>query len=284
MAADAEAAGYSSLWVLDRVLAPVRPRTPYPASADGALPLEQFTALDPFVTLTVAAGVTERVRLGTNVLVAPFYPPVLLARLLTGVDQASGGRLVAGLGLGWSADEYAAVGAPQRDLAVRMEEVLETLRTAWYDDVTEMTTSREHVTPSIVGAKPVQAHVPIILAAYTPSGLERIARRADGWTPAGIPAEVLGPMWASVRASAERYGRDPGALRLVVRGNVKVTDTALGADRPPFVGSLEQVRADVDQTSEIADELVLDLQGTTRTLEELFGVADALTAGVAAVR
>src|SRR5215218_8976285 len=82
VAAAAETSGLSSLWAIDRLLVPIDPRTAYPASADGTLPAEQRTAIDPLVALSVAAGVTERIRLGTSVLVAPWYPPVLLARAL----------------------------------------------------------------------------------------------------------------------------------------------------------------------------------------------------------
>ena len=109
MAAKAERSGFASLWVMDRVLAPLEPRTPYPASMDGELPAEQYSVLDPFVALTLAATATERIRLGTSVLVAPWYSPLLLARTLTAIDLASHGRLSVGLGLGWSVDEYDAV-------------------------------------------------------------------------------------------------------------------------------------------------------------------------------
>src|SRR5262245_51665296 len=93
----AEAAGYSSVWVFDRILGANDPRSAYPASPDGRMPDELATVLDPIGTLTLAAAVTERVRVGTSVLVAPWYPPVLLARMLTTVDIISNGRLDAGL-------------------------------------------------------------------------------------------------------------------------------------------------------------------------------------------
>jgi probable F420-dependent oxidoreductase len=277
----AEAAGYSSLWALDRLLAPQHPRAPYPASADGQLPPEQHVVLDPLVALTFAAAVTSRVRLGTNVLVAPWYPPVLLARSLASLDQLSGGRLDVGLGLGWSPDEYAAVGVEQRGLAMRMEEILEVLSVAWRDDVVEVETSREVVAPSTIGLKPVQRpRPPILLAAYSPAGLERIARRADGWTPAGLPVEVVDAMWRSVLDTAGRYGRDTSALRLVVRANVKVTGSDLGAQRPPFVGSVREVRDDVERHREVGvHELILDVQGTTMDLDEVFDLADQLVEG-----
>src|SRR5438270_447593 len=105
----AERAGYASLWALDRLLAPTHPRTTYPASPDGRLPPEQSAVLDPLGILTLAAAVTTTIRIGTNVLVGPWYASALLARSLTTLDRISAGRLTVGLGLGWSADEYAAV-------------------------------------------------------------------------------------------------------------------------------------------------------------------------------
>src|SRR5262245_59961859 len=82
VAVAAEQAGIASLWAIDRLLVPSQPRSPYPATPDGSLPPSQHHVLDPLVTLTVAATVADRIRLGTNVLVAPWYPPPLLARSL----------------------------------------------------------------------------------------------------------------------------------------------------------------------------------------------------------
>jgi probable F420-dependent oxidoreductase len=281
VAVEAEAAGFASLWALDRLLAPRSPRTPYPGTPDGALPPEHATAMDPLVTLTLAAAVTSRVRLGTSVLVAPWYPPLLLARAAATLDQVSGGRFTLGLGLGWSADEYAAVGVPKRHLQTRMEEVLEVLGAVWRDDVVEVETSRERVAPSVEGLKPRQRlGPPLLLAAYTPAGLERIARRAHGWHPAGLPHELVAAGWASVREQAARYGRDAEALRLVVRANVRLTGEPAGAERPPFVGSLAEVRDDVARTRALgAHELVLDLQGASRRADQLLEVAGELAAG-----
>ncbi|TXL83783.1 LLM class flavin-dependent oxidoreductase [Streptomyces sp. IB2014 016-6] len=78
------------------------------------IPWQLRTMLDPFVALSVATSVTERVLLGTSTLVAPWYSPLLLARSLTGVDVVSGGRLIPGLGTGWSPEEYQGVAFPGR--------------------------------------------------------------------------------------------------------------------------------------------------------------------------
>ncbi len=240
MATKAEQLGFASLWVMDRVLAPNAPRTPYPASADGVLPTEQHIILDPIVALAIAATVTERIGLGTSVLVAPFHSPIVLARSLTAIDMASNGRLTVGLGLGWSADEFDAVGVPQRNLAGCLEEFLDVLDTVWADGISSHRGERFHIAPATILPKPVQRpRPPILLAAYTPAGLDRVARRADGWTPAGLPIEAISPMFGAVRDMAAGYGRDPDAVQLIVRANAHVTDRPLGKDRPAYHGSTD---------------------------------------------
>jgi alkanesulfonate monooxygenase SsuD/methylene tetrahydromethanopterin reductase-like flavin-dependent oxidoreductase (luciferase family) len=113
----AEALGYESLWTIERLLWPVKPQTPYPATPDGLLPEPYKYILDPLDSLTFAAGLTKTIALGTSVLDIPYYNPVMLARRLTTLDRLSNGRLRVGLGLGWSKDEMDAVGADLADRA-----------------------------------------------------------------------------------------------------------------------------------------------------------------------
>ncbi|MGK2928979.1 MAG: TIGR03619 family F420-dependent LLM class oxidoreductase [Acidimicrobiales bacterium] len=283
VATSAERQGYTALWAMDRVLAPVCPQTPYPATPDGTLPEEQATCLDPVGVLTLAAAVTDRIRVGTSVLVGPFYPPVILARSLATLDRISGGRLTVGLGLGWSRDEYEAVGVPQSDLGGRSEELLDVLDVAWTTDVVSYEGDRITIAPSVIGAKPHQRpRPPIVLAAYTPAGLDRIARRADGWTPAGLPVAAVAPMWAALRDLTAGHGRDPDDIELIARANIKVTDTPLGVERPSYWGTTEQVAQDLEATRAAgAHEVILDLHSSADTAEEVLALADGLLSAAA---
>jgi probable F420-dependent oxidoreductase len=274
----ADAGGLSSVWAMDRVLAPVKPRTPYPASPDGVLPGEQRTVLDPLGILTLAASVTDRIRLGTNVLVAPWYAPVLLARSLTTLDIISHGRLTVGLGLGWSAEEYAAVGVHQRGLAATAEEFLDVLHAVWTDQIVEHQGPLYVIEPSTIAPKPTQrGGPPVLLAAYTPAGLDRIARRADGWTPAGLPVAAIAPMFTQVRDAAAAYGRSPDSMQLVVRANIKVTARPLEGSRPSYCGSIDQIVSDLVDTRDAgAHEVILDAQGSATTALEYIELVDAL--------
>jgi probable F420-dependent oxidoreductase len=275
----AERAGLASLWAMDRLLAPVRARTHgYPGSTDGALPSAQRTVIDPLVALTVAATVTERIGIGTDVLVAPWYPPVLLARSLAALDQVSGGRLAVGLGLGWSVDEFEAVGVSMLGRGTRLDEILHVLGAVWADDTIEVATSRERIAASAMGVKPVQRpRPPILLGALSAAGLQRVARSADGWLPFGLPLDEIRRGWQTIVRDATDAGRDPHQLRLVVRG-----DPAIGARRSErarrsFTGSCAQVIGDINRAREIgAHELILDFNAHAQSTAELVDCALAL--------
>ncbi|RLE21909.1 MAG: LLM class F420-dependent oxidoreductase [Actinobacteria bacterium] len=258
----AEELGYSGLWVNDRVLWPTAPRAPYPAAADGALSPEWRTNLDALGTLTFAAAHTSRVTLGTSVLVLPLYDPVLLARRLTTLDILSEGRLVAGFGLGWSPDEYEATGTPWANRAARMEDALDVIEAIWKGGSVAHDSAFVTLPESIFDARPVQQPRPrVLLAAYSPAGMARIAARADGWTPAGIPIDAMGEMYKGIQQMAGANGRAASEIDMVVRANCTILDELPEQDRFPFVGSLDQIAADAHRAHEVgATEVFFDVQ------------------------
>ncbi|WP_410650106.1 TIGR03619 family F420-dependent LLM class oxidoreductase [Amycolatopsis sp. cmx-4-54] len=222
-AAAAEELGYESLWVGDRVLAPVSPSDFYPGGTpERPYPPEFVTFADPLILLTVAASVTNRVRLGTSTLTGTVYPAVVLARMLTSLDQVSGGRLDVGLGIGWLRDEYTATGTPWKGRGRQLEELLDVLGKFWTDDPVEHEGERWRIPASKVGLRPAQSpHPPVLLGGLSPVALDRVGRRANGWLPAGLPAPYLAKLWKTVVSAAEKAGRDPGTLRRVLRINPK---------------------------------------------------------------
>jgi probable F420-dependent oxidoreductase len=258
-----EALGYTSAWVNDRVLWPTAPKAPYPASADGALPVEWQRNLDALDVLTFAAAHSTTLRLGTSVLVLPLYQPVLLARRLTTIDVLSGGRLTAGFGLGWSPDEYRATGAAMAGRADRYEDALDVIDAIWRGGAVAHDSAFVSLPESVFDLRPVQRPgPPVVLAAYTPAGLARIARRADGWIPVGIPIPAVAGMRQGIAQMATDAGRDPDAIACIVRGNVHLVDGLPdGHDRPDFCGTVRQVMADVERCAELGiDEVLIDVQ------------------------
>ena len=220
-ASTAEQLGADSLWVGDRLLAAVDPTVGY--AGKDTIPEQFRTNLDPFIALTVAATATTKAQLGSSVFVAPWYPPVQLARQLTSIDVISGGRLLPALGIGWSPEEYQAAGAPFRRRGAQLDEILDALVTLWTTNPVRHEGKRWTVGESWVDLKPVR-RPPIYLGAFTPPGLKRVGERADGWM--GV---IMAPNWGVRALDAQRRviddaaraaGRDPADIHTYVRINV----------------------------------------------------------------
>lgn len=272
-----EAMGYDSLWAGDRILLPLAPSDPYPGG-DGTVPAAFGTFFDPLTALTLAAVGTREIRLGTSTLNALWQPPVLLARTLTSLDLLSHGRLDVGIGLGWLRDEYAAAGVPWRGKGARLEETLDVLEAAWTGEVVEHKGALWTVPPSRIDLKPCQRpRPPILLAGFTPPALERVGRRADGWLGAAMPMPHLTTLWDMALRAASGAGRDPSALRMVVRVNPQITDSPAPAGRVPRAGTVRQVADYLLTLAEAgAHEAFVDVQTTTSSRRQFLDVAHAL--------
>ncbi|WP_432843421.1 TIGR03619 family F420-dependent LLM class oxidoreductase [Dactylosporangium sp. CA-092794] len=242
-----EEIGYDSVWVFERLLVPEdqsgehgllgMPDVPWPERYRGVL--------DPLVGLTLAAAVTERVELGTCVLVAPLHVPAMLARTLASIDAASGGRVVAGLGSGWSIDEFAAFAPrPFAERGAALDEFLDVAAAVWGADPVSFGNERYVLAPAEVGPKPVRP-IPIYLGGFTDVALRRAARRADGWLPTGLPPAAAGAMLARLRQMTADAGRDPAAMRCAYQVNISGTAEVPAEGRQPYTGSIDQVVGDL---------------------------------------
>lgn len=256
----AETLGYNSLWVSERVLYPLTPKTPYPGSADGMLPYQYKTVLDPVETLTYVAAHTSRIGLGASTLNIPYYNPVMLARRLTTLDVLSNGRLRVAFGIAWSEDECDVFGVPMRERGRRADEFLRALKTIWTSDPVEFHGAFYHVPKSLIYPKPVQKpHPPIYMGAFEPRAFPRIAALCDGWNAAFYPPHEMKQMFETIRQLAREAGRDPEGLELIVRANGAITERPLGPDRRMFNGAPDQVAADVEAIRKIgAAEIQFD--------------------------
>ncbi|MGB8934733.1 MAG: LLM class flavin-dependent oxidoreductase [Candidatus Nitrosopolaris sp.] len=136
-ATQAEKEGFDSVWTITRMLWPLKPQTPYGVTPDGSLPTEYQTVLDPLDVLTYVAAYTSKISLGQCVIDMFFYTPIMLAKRYATLDVLSQGRVIAGLGLGWSKDEYQASNIPYTNRGERADEFLQVLKKIWSDDVVE---------------------------------------------------------------------------------------------------------------------------------------------------
>lgn len=281
VAREAEACGFDSLWVFERTLVPEDPVDGMYGIEGRPWPESFRHVADPIVTLAQAAAVTERVGLGTSVLVGPLHAPFELARAFGTLSAASGGRVVAGLGTGWSRDEYAAAGADFGRRGALLDELLDVCEQVWSTGSSAYESGGVRLAPSDVGPKPPGGKVPVLLAASNERTLDRIARRADGWAPSLTPLDVVARNRARLRELAEQYGRDPDSLRVVQRHGVQITDKPLGGDRRKHQGSVEQIVEDLAEgVAAGVDEAILDVQNGARDAGELMDAARELYAAV----
>lgn len=214
----AEQVGYDSLWVLERTLVPVNPIIPYPATRDGKLPDEYKIVFDPIESLTFAAAVTSRIRLGTSVLVLGNHFPLSLARRLATLDVLSRGRLICGLGIGWSQDEIEAAGVDFQTRGRRADEFVEVLKKIWTEDPVEFSGEFFRIPKSYIGPKPVQKpHPPIIFGGFVGKTFERVVKHGSGWNPSGVPPEHLKGMIDGMRAAARAAGKRPEDFEVYYR-------------------------------------------------------------------
>lgn len=172
----AEQLGFADVWVSDHIAIPAAQDYPSPY------------LYDPLLTLTWAAAATERVGLGTSVLVVPQHTPLALANALASLDALSGGRLTIGAGVGWSEAEFAALGQSFADRGRRMDEMLDVLRACWGPDPVDFHGEFVHLDAMKVQPKP--AHdIPIWVGGRSEPAFRRAAARGDGFHAIGLDPE-----------------------------------------------------------------------------------------------
>jgi probable F420-dependent oxidoreductase len=238
----AEDAGLDSVWVADHVVYPLGSRTRYPYGS-GETPFgpdEGF--LDAFVTLAAIAGATERITLGTSVLVVPMREPLQMAKAIATLDVLSGGRVALGIGSGWWVEEFDALGAQFEARGRRMDEQLAIMRALWRDGRLSHSGEFYDFAELVCEPRPLQAGgPPVLIGGMGPTGRRRAGRSGDGWHALGSHDETLAAGFAEVKRAAQEAGRNGERLMLS-------TSAGLPPDTEHAVARLVRLkRAGVDQ-------------------------------------
>ena len=216
----AEDLGFHSLWVSDHVVIPREIAGRYPGRPDGRFPVPpDMPFLEPLSVLQFVAAATERVKLGTSILVITMRNPVITAKELATLDVLSNGRLILGAGAGWLREEFAALNTPFEKHGPRMAEYLQVILRCWTKDDPSFEGRFYHLPNVGFSPKPLQRpRPPVWLGGWADGALRRVARYGDAWH-AGGPPQMLGDLYAKVKAYAKEYGRDPDSITLSVRGD-----------------------------------------------------------------
>lgn len=218
LARTAERVGFESLWTVEHVVVPAGYRSEYPYSRSGRMAggAEDFAVPDPLVWLASLIGHTEHVRLATGVMILPERNPVVLAKAAATLDHLSGGRLTLGVGAGWLAEEFAAVGVPFEDRGERTDEAIRVLRELWTAELATFHGRHVSFTDVYLRPLPKQRPIPIVVGGHTKRAARRAGELGDGFFPGRGRVEDVLDLVAHARRHAEACGRDPDALELTV--------------------------------------------------------------------
>ena len=263
-AAEAERRGFDTFFVPEHTHIPVKREAPHPGTGDESLPDDRYMrTLDPWVSLAMAAAVTERIELATAVALPVEHDPITLAKTIASLDHLSGGRVTLGAGFGWNTDELADHGVPPAKRRTVLREYLEAMRALWTDEQAEYDGEFVKFGPSWAWPKPKQASVPVLIGAgATDKSFEWIAKNADGW--------ITTP-------------RDQGIVDAVAR--LHEVWTANGRDGLPRVVALD-VRPDLERLARWREGGVTDvLYGLPdKDEDQIPGYLDRLTDKLAGLR
>jgi probable F420-dependent oxidoreductase len=219
LAREAEARGFDSLWLPEHTHIPLSRKTPWPVAPDQPIGEEYKRCIDPLVGMMAAAAVTERLRVGSGILLAAQRDPIVTAKAIATVDHLSGGRAALGVGFGWNEDEMNHHGVDYKTRRAKAREHILAMQALWADD--EASFDGEHVsfTSSWSWPKPVNRAVPVLIGgAAGPILFRHIAEYAQGWIPIG--GTGLTSNIPELRDAFEKAGRDPADLEVVPFGSV----------------------------------------------------------------
>jgi len=244
----AERSGFNTVWAPEHVVLFNQHDSKYPYSDSGKFPLQANADWnDPFITLSFAAAVTTKVRLATGICLVPEHNPVVLAKVVATLDKLSKGRFALGVGIGWSYEEFAAIGVPFERRAQRTREYIEVMRKLWSDGTASH--HGEFVNFDSAGSypKPPQgSKVPIIFGGESNPALRRAAEYGDGWFGFNLNPEEAKERIAKLEQLLKQNGRKLSEVELIVSPYTKriTTDDLkryrdLGISEVPMMANFE---------------------------------------------
>jgi probable F420-dependent oxidoreductase len=214
VAIHAEAAGIDSIWFPEHVVFFPEYESKYPYTEDGNAGFAKRQGLfDPLFAATVVACATERIRVGTAVLILPQRNPVVLAQEVVAIDHASNGRFDFGVGVGWSSEEYAALGVLWSQRGKRADEYLAAMKALWTEELVSFHGDFVNFDKVIAEPKPVQSPCVPIWVGGGDASMRRAAQHAYGWYGWNLHGDDVAAAMKNLDTACEREGRDPGTLQ-----------------------------------------------------------------------
>jgi probable F420-dependent oxidoreductase len=267
-----EALGYESLWASDHVVLPYSIKSKYPYNPTGQFPLPpQSNFLEPLTTLALVAGVTERARLGTTILVLPHRHPVLAAKMLATLDHLAEGRVILGVGVGWMREEIEILGGDYDRRGAWSDEAIRIMRACWSEERPRHRGEFFSFEEIGVAPQPPRRTIPIWVGGHTPRALRRVAELGDGWHAAFTPPDAFARDIGRLREECAKRDRRFEDLAITLRVGLSFRDTPGGSDRKPLQGTPEQIVGDIRRYCELGVGSFL-LEARYRDLDDMVSI------------
>ena len=211
----AEGIGMESVWTFEHVMVPMAYHSRYPYTQDGKMTVAPETnMIDPLIALSAVAASTQSLRLGTGVNILPQANPLYLAKQAASLDFMSGGRFMLGVGIGWLAEEFKAVGVPFERRGARHDDYLEALRKAWSGEVVEHQSDFIDWSGFKCHPLPVQKPLPLVIGGSKGRIFERVARFGDGWFAPTTSVAQIEPLLTPLDEALAAEGRSRDSLEI----------------------------------------------------------------------
>lgn len=250
----AERLGFDSVWMFDHLFTPTDLNSKYPYSRDGSYAMSADDPFyDPLGLYGVLAGATEKVRIGTGVMIAAYRHPIVLGKALATIERFAPGRLLLGLGRGWMEEEFEALGVGFAKRGARLEEYIKALRAIWSGESSSF--EGLFYRWDEAGFLPAPTtKLPILIGGHGDAALRRVAQLGDGWVVTtgkgqGAGVEAVAARLAVLRAEMDKAGRDFDELEIVYPNALWFSDHT--NPKMPLTGPAEEIAASIKRLQDV---------------------------------
>ena len=282
-----EELGFESVWMGDHIVLPTEETDQYPYTPDGRfVSRPDDPQMETLITLSYIASSTERVAIGSTVVIVPYRNPILQAKMFATLDVLTKGRAVCGVGVGWLEKEFDVLGASYKDRGPVTDEYLEIFKTLWKDDEPEYHGQHYDFDGIYFAPKPVRdGHIPIWVGGHTRRAVRRTVKYGDAWHPTRQSPEFVASHLPYLREYSNEIGRDPDEITISLKRTLHFTDIGLdeGPSNPSnsaLIASTGEVIEDVRACAEIGiqqltfDFRTPDMDDCIRTMEHFADAVD----------
>ncbi|MDH3601829.1 MAG: LLM class F420-dependent oxidoreductase [Candidatus Tectomicrobia bacterium] len=227
----ADELGFESLWCGDHILLPTAGTDQYPYTEDGSFPRDASVGfLETLTVLAYAASVTQRIRLGSTVIILPYRNPVVQAKMFASLDVLSGGRAICGVGVGWLEKEFDSLGVPYAERGPMSDEFLDMFQMLWTQAHPEFEGKYYQIHGMQFEPKPVQNPFPIWVGGHSRRAIRRTIKYGHAWHPTRQTPDYVAKHLPYLRQEAERAGRDPDSIIISLKRSLQITDIGLSGE------------------------------------------------------